>query len=122
MKRDNPLAGLSVPSLEWAVSEAVGRLGGTLDLNLAKDRQRLIGALVRSLGLEFRWYLARAFEKACGKACEHVAALMEDEDYQAKRSAAQRQRHERRKQRMQENAAKQIDSEAARQKHQGLVQ
>lgn len=122
MSTTEHLKGLRVPSLESAVRDAVWRLGiGALDL--AVDQERLIKALVQSIGMEFQCDLTRAFTDACAKACEHVAALMEDPNYQAKRAVRRKQQGERRKQRITEEAEKtRIAGETYRQQRKGLLQ
>jgi hypothetical protein len=125
MAHDNPLAGISVPSVEELIDRAIAHLGtnGIIDLSNASQRLRLRDALVRTFGCEMRWRFAKAFQQASERAISHVVKLSVDPEYQEKKAAARERSRADAKKRKVESAKQQaVADEAYRQKRAGLVQ
>src|ERR1035438_8670347 len=83
---DNPLSGISIPSLKGIAEEVVERMGeGVIDLRNPMQRQRLRDYIERSLEMSMQFGLERAIQKATERAVAHVFRVMRDADYQEKR-------------------------------------
>jgi hypothetical protein len=86
---DNPLAGISIPSLCDIAEEVVGRMGTSkIDLSNPLQRRRLKDYIEQALGMAINFELERALQAASSKAVTHVFRVMRDADYQAKRRLA----------------------------------
>ena len=83
---DNPLSGISIPSLKDIADEVVGRMGeGVIDLRNPMQRQRLKNYIEQAIGMSMQFGLERATKKAAELAVGHVFQVMRDADYQEKR-------------------------------------
>lgn len=83
---DNPLSGISIPSLVDVADEVVGRMGeGTIDLRNPMQRQRLKRFIEQAIDSALKFKLEHALEKATARAIDHVFQVMRDADYQEKR-------------------------------------
>lgn len=112
MPKENPLAGISIPSLTGMVDDVVEQLGRRqIDLSNGLERQRLKQYLVQGIDYAFKFQLEDALHKATDKAVTHVFRVMRDEEYQRKRAEAS----ERRKTgRLQRAAEKEKEAQAER--------
>lgn len=83
---ENPLSGLSVPSVKALAAEIVSRIRpGVLDLSNPLQRQRLANYLEYALGMALNLEVRSTLSKATERAIAHVFRLMDDPDYQEKR-------------------------------------
>jgi hypothetical protein len=123
-QRENPLKGLSVPSVEEIAEEIIGHFGiATIDLADQKQRQRFHQYLSHELRSVIRRRLVRAIERACSKAVKHVIQLMDDTRYQELRALRAEAAKERAKERAEKRSREtQAEREARRQARRGLVQ
>lgn len=109
---ENPLAGISIPSLRDIVEQAIGRMGiATIDLANPLQRGRLVSYLEQSLGLAINLELERAIEAATKRAVTHVFRVMRDAEYQEKKK---RHQEKRRKDRAEQREKKQAAEREAR--------
>ena len=94
---DNPLAGVSIPSVADIVRKAVDDLGGgVIDLRNPLQRQRLRDRLEQSINHGLQWELERAITAVTEKAVRHVFAVTRDSAYQDKRRRYYEKRKEQR--------------------------
>jgi len=86
---ENPLAGISVPSMKLIAKKVVADMAeNTLNLSNALARKRLESHIEHVLSCEMEFTLRAAIENAVSKSLKHVFRLMDDPDYQAKRALA----------------------------------
>jgi hypothetical protein len=126
---DNPLAGLSVPSVAELVEYVMTTIGtATIDLSNQVQRDKLRLLLSVSLERTIQFGLQEALEKATGKAVSHVLALMRDPAYQKARKARRKETLKRNRERISERAKQtEIDRNAMilkriAEKHKGVMQ
>jgi hypothetical protein len=110
---DNPLAGLSIPSLDEIVDEVMSLLPkSTIDLGNAIMRDRVRQVLFRGLNNRMDT-LHDAVEKSATKAVSHVFKTMLDPQYQEKRAKRRKGNTERRLVHLQERAKQEADARIA---------
>jgi hypothetical protein len=99
----NPLSGLRIPSLSDIAEYAVSMFGkSVLDLSHPLQRDRLRKAIESSLRMSLDRFLQPALLQAQEKAIKHVIRLMQDVDYQHKKTIRLKGSRERRKKRREE--------------------
>jgi len=123
-QQENPLKGLSVPSVGEMADYILNQCGiATIDLANAEQRQRFRKLLVSLIGRVLRWELQDPLEKAACKAVAHVLSLMEDPNYQEHRKQRRVASLERRRERDAERKREhKLEAESRRQQRKGLVQ
>lgn len=122
--QENPLKGLSVPSVAEMVQMVMQSFGiATIDLAKPEDREKFQKALHSSLERVLRWELQEPLEKATSKAVAHVLSLMGNQNYQELRKMRQAASLERRRAKaVVDGRQRKIEIEAHRQKRKGLLQ
>lgn len=83
---DNPLAGLSIPSISDIVEGVMTGLGGGIfDLSHPLQRSRLKKLIENSLRMILEIEVKHALQAATERAVAHVFKVMEDAEYQEKK-------------------------------------